>query len=77
MSVNTVVLISVKEIDAREICERIEGSVIDDFSNDANFKDVDPNHYMVFDYSDFMDAVNNQELDDLTGHFISFVTTPR
>lgn len=75
MPVNTVVLISVKEIGARKICERIEGSEIDDFDNHPDFRDIDPNHYMVFDFSDFMDMVNNQELDNLSEYFISFVRT--
>lgn len=72
---NTVVLISVDEIDARKICERVENTTIKDFDNDPNFKDLDPNDYEVYSLSDFMDMVNNQERDVLTNFFITFVNT--
>lgn len=72
---NTVVLISVNEINAREICEMIEGEFIEDFDNHYEFCQIDPNNYMTYAISDFMDLVNDQELDVLTGYFITFVNT--
>lgn len=72
---NTVVLISVNEINARKICERVEGEFIEDFDNHYEFRQINPEHYAVYSISDFIDLVNNQELDVLTEYFITFVNT--
>ena len=75
MKINTVVLISVDEVNARKICERVENTRIEDFDNHPDFKDINPRHYEVYDMSDFMDMVNNRERDVLTNFFITFVNT--
>lgn len=75
MKVNTVVLISVDEVNARKICERVESTYIEDFENHPDFKDINPRDYEFYSVSDFMDMVNNQERDVLTNFFITFVNT--
>lgn len=55
--------------EARRICENLENRV---------FKSIEelpilPENSLICEISDFMDAVNNQELDILTEYFISYV----
>jgi len=72
---NTIVLISTDYHEARKVCERVEGEFIEDFDNHFEFSSIPPDLYLVYDLSDFMDLVNDQELDVLTNYFITFVRT--
>ena len=68
-----VVIISVEQGDARKVCERIQGDIIDDFDNHHDISEVDPTHYEVYSISDYMDLVNDQVLDNLTSSFVTFI----
>ena len=72
---NTVVLISVNEVNARKVCERIQGDFIEDFSNHPEICDIDPANVLIYNLSDFMDLVNDQTMDVLTEYFVTFVNT--
>lgn len=72
---NTAVLISVKELDARKICERVESTFIEDFDNHSEFKDLNPNHFEVYSLTNFMDLLNDESY-ILTKYFVTFVNTP-
>jgi len=75
----SIVLIPVEFVNSRRVCERIErekfGNVQemrDKVAELLNEPEVDED-VLVFDISDFMDAVNDQELDVLSEYFISYV----
>lgn len=70
---NTVVLIKATKCnEARKICQRVEGETIDDFDNHLDFIELNPNDFLVYCLSDFMDLVNNDEI-NLGEYFITFV----
>lgn len=55
--------------EARRICETLENQV---------FKSIEdlptlPENSLLYEITDFMDAVNDQELDILTDYYISYV----
>ena len=69
-----IVLISVEWHNARKVCEFLENQTIhrplEDFTM---IKDVPKEMCRVMTMTDFMDAVNDQELDNLSEYFISYV----
>lgn len=75
----SIVLIPVEFINSRQVCEIIErtqyGNVqelrdkIDELLNESEVEE----DILIYDISDYMDAVNDQELDVLTEYFISYV----
>lgn len=73
-----IVIIPVDYHNSRKVCELIENTTY------SNFDELDKvliehglngveGEIMFFEISEFMDAVNNQELDILTDSFISYV----
>ena len=74
MKTDTVILISTKESNARKICESIEGDTIEDFDNHPEIGSISPNHIIILYNSDFMDWVNNDEI-NLSEYFITFVNS--
>ena len=73
---NKIVLISCNNSNARRVCENIENNT---YSSFTNLKEVLVNElgndddFLILSFSDFMDDVNNQILDDLRGNFITYV----
>lgn len=82
-----IVLISAEHFsNSRKVCESIEKQV---FTNSSELREkinaeLETDHtieqrnllrnsILIYEISDFMDAVNNQELDVLTNHFLSYV----
>lgn len=68
-----IVLISVENTNARKVCEKIEGQSFTKQSFDDLMVREVIDSYSVISLSDFMDSVNNQDLDDLTNYFISHI----
>jgi hypothetical protein len=73
-----VVLISVDYDNARKTCEQIENENFD--SRDIARKRIkellnedEVGHISIFRLTDFMDEVNDQNLDNLTEYFISYI----
>ena len=75
-----IVIIPVFYSNARKVCELIQNGIyktetklIEVLKKELEFEEeaIKP---MVLNMSDFMDLVNDQELDNLTGSFISYVT---
>lgn len=73
------VLISVEYHNARKVCNLIENTTFKDYNELKETLtrelDEDPTDgiNLFFEISDFMEAVNDQELDVLTEYFISYV----
>lgn len=76
-----IVLIPVDYHNARKVCERIENMKFKSSNQivihllaelDGKNKGV-----LIYDISEFMDVVNNQELDILTEYFISYVNVEK
>ena len=73
-----IVLISVDYYNARKVCEAIENQKFDSRESiiETINKELDDDVegvVSIFRLSDFMDEVNNQELDNLTEYFISYI----
>lgn len=73
-----VVIVPVEYHNSRKVCELIENMKFDSTSEIGKFLakqgiDGGSGDIMIYDLSDFMDGVNNQELDILTDSFISYV----
>lgn len=73
-----VVIVPVEYHNSRKVCELIENMKFDSTSEIGKFLaeqgiDGGSGDIMIYDLSDFMDGVNNQELDILTDCFISYV----
>lgn len=71
-----IVLISVDYNNARKVCELIQNQTYPTFSDlvtDLKEKLGNVDEVTVLSISDFMDGVNDQELDVLTDYFISYV----
>jgi len=73
-----VVIIPVDYHNSRNVCELIENQKWDRLKNLDDFLikegiDGKEGDVLYFDLSDFMDSVNDQELDNLTNSFISYV----
>lgn len=80
----TIVLINVNCVNARKVCELIENQVIDDFDNncdlaelhlDNNDEEQEQELYIIYPLTDFMDAFNNEEINEKQW-FITYVLTP-
>lgn len=80
-----IVLVNIHCFDAREVCERIENTVVDDFDNEANLSQLyfegdrrchkGEDLYQIYAISDFMDLVNDDEFNQ-GDWFISYVQVP-
>ena len=72
-----VVLISVDFDNARKVCEAIENQKFDSRESARETIKEQLGDYKgfvsIFRLTDFMDEVNNQELDNLTEYFISYI----
>ena len=73
-----VVIVPVDYPDSRKVCEFIENMKFEGTGEIGEFLakegiDGGLGDIMIYDLSDFMDGVNNQELDTLTDSFISYV----
>jgi len=77
-----IVLIPVVYFDARKTCEAIENQTYKDVPTLLNEvheklerggKDGKDEDVLVYELSEFMDEVNNQELDVMTNYFIGYV----
>ena len=73
----SIVLIPVDHISARKTCELIQNQIYNSV-NDLMvtiLHELDGENYgvLIYDLSDFMDEVNDQNLDVLTSYFISYV----
>jgi hypothetical protein len=73
-----IVLISVDYDNARKTCEQIENEKFD--SRDTARKRIkellnedEVGHISIFRLTDFIDEVNDQNLDNLTEYFISYI----
>ena len=73
-----IVLISVDYVNARKTCEQIQNEKFD--SRDIARKRIEEllnedevGHISIFRLTDFMDEVNDQNLDNLTEYFISYI----
>lgn len=69
----SIVLISVEFTNSRKVCEKIEGQSFDRRKLDDLMVSEMITNYSVIPLSDFMDSVNNQDLDDLTNYFMSYI----
>lgn len=77
-----VILIPVDYSNSRKVCESIEnqtfetqGDAVRAAKKDLISDDDDePNEVLIFAMTDFVDACNNQVLDDLSEYFITYVT---
>lgn len=74
-----IVLISVDYNNARKVCNLIENQKFDSresaretINKGLNDDDIDGD-VSIFRLTDFMEEVNEQELDDLTNYFISYI----
>ena len=65
-----IVLIPVKNSDAREICERNNNL---NFANKEEAKNFYPKNAIIQNISDFMDDFNNQDLNE-DGNFMGYCT---
>lgn len=71
-----IVLISVDYHNARKVCELIQNQTYPTFSHlvkDLTKELGNVDEVSVLPISDFMDSVNDQELDNLTEYFMSYV----
>lgn len=68
-----IVLISVEHDDARKVCEDIEGKTFKTSGLLDYLDTLGATKRIVLDMSQFMDDVNDQELDVLDGYFISYI----
>ena len=72
-----VVLIPVDEIGSRKICENMENEKFDSINDVWKYlEDKTETHWtkvLVYRMTDFMDAVNDQDMDILTDYFMSYV----
>jgi hypothetical protein len=75
-----IVVIPCKYTNARKVCESIqngtyktESKLIEVLKSELEFEE-EATKPMVLNMSDFMDLVNDQELDNLSDCFISYVT---
>lgn len=72
-----IVLIPVDYSNARKACEHLENSKYKNHKQLAvdilGELDGEDEGVLTYDMSNFMDAVNNQDLDVLTNYFISYV----
>lgn len=72
-----IVLISVNEPKSRDACEFIENMFFEDMEGVLKVLGeqgiTDDDSIMGYELSNFMDAVNDQDLDVLTEYFISYV----
>jgi hypothetical protein len=74
-----VVIISTAYDNARKVCNLIENQKFDSRENVRKMIDKELNEENVIAYvgifrlTDFMEEVNDQNLDNLTGYFISYV----
>jgi len=75
-----VVLIPIEYGNSRKVCEHIENTKWDSviglrkhIETECNVKENDKFHISILSLTNFMDAVNNQDFDDLTKYFISYV----
>ena len=69
-----VVLISTDEANSRKICENMENEKFDSINDVWKYlKDKTENETLVYRMTDFMDAVNDQDMDILTEYFMSYV----
>lgn len=73
-----VVIVPVDYHNSRKVCELIENSKFNGTAEIGKFLakegiDGSSGDILIYDLSDFMDGVNNQELDILTDSFISYV----
>jgi len=73
-----VVIVPVDYGNSRKVCELIENMKFEGTAEIGKFlakEEVDGSlgDIMIYELSDFMDGVNNQELDVLTDSFISYV----
>ena len=69
-----IVIISVDYLNSRKACEAIESMVFDSVEDvRKELKTQGIKQASVLPISDYMDGVNNQELDTLTDSFISYV----
>lgn len=79
MTKTFIVLISVDHDSAREVCNFIENRTFknyDEFNKTLRTEldaELTSNLVLTFAISDFMEAVNDQELDVLTEYFMSYV----
>jgi hypothetical protein len=69
-----VVLISVEETNSRKICENMENEKFDTIADVwKHIRDKTGTSVLVYSMTDFMDAVNDQDMDILTEYFMSYV----
>ena len=72
-----VIIIPVDYIDSRKVCERIQNMKFNstrEISEELTKQGIGGlGDVLILELSDFMDGVNNQELDTLTDSFISYV----
>ena len=75
MKINVVIIRNQENGNARRACEQVENRTfnnVDELRN-ALLCVYDIEKFICLELTDFMDAVNDQELDDLTNSFISYV----
>jgi hypothetical protein len=73
-----IVLISVDYDNARKTCEQIENEKFDSRENARRIikellNEDEVGHISIFRLTDFIDEVNDQNLDNLTEYFISYI----
>ena len=86
MKTNYTVMVLIPTIytDSRKTCEFIQNTEfrnttelrehIEGYVGRENFDEEESNEILFFDLNDFMDEVNDQNIDNLTNYFISYVT---
>ena len=69
-----IVLIRAGNIEfSRKFCEHIENTTYDDLNSFLNSVGCSSD-ISVYSLSEFMDLVNDQELDNLEGYFLTYIT---
>jgi hypothetical protein len=77
-----ILLIPVVYFDARKTCEHTQGETYKDVQTaladiheklERGGKDGEEEPVLVYELSEFMDEVNDQELDNLTNYFMGYV----
>jgi hypothetical protein len=69
-----VVLVPVDANNSRKICENMENEKFDSINDVWKYlQDKTENETLVYRMTDFMDAVNDQDMDILTEYFMSYV----
>lgn len=79
--ITTIVLIPVAYNNARKVCELIQEQKFEKHLDLMSYieqhlhldEDEEAENVLIFDLNDFMDEVNNQELDNLENYFMSYV----